>query len=571
MQKTSLHQDSGRQACAQCSASFEITAEDLAFLEKLSPKIGGKILKIPPPTLCPECRRQRHITWRNERTLYQRTCDLCGKSIISIHETSALFPVYCNECWWSDRWNAQVFGCPYDPSRSFLAQMQELRAVVPRNALYLKNTVNCDYCNHSLDIRNCYLCVCVGYNSEDGYYSKWIIKSKNFCDCYQLIGCELQYESFYSNACYNCIVAERSEECRDSAFLYDCTGCSDCFCCWNLRHKRFCIENVQYTEKEYRQRRNAIDLGSYHVFQDSVARYRSLIAARAVRVSMFSRQCENVSGDFLIRCKNVHDSYDVEDGQDARFCYGCAGIRDCYDINEAAVDCELQYDAQSCDLSRRICFSHTSYYCSDGLYLDSCHSCRSCFGSVGLRNAQYCIFNHQYTKEEFETLVPKIIEQMRQDGEWGEFFPAEQSPFAYNETTAMEYFPLTEEEVLRRGLKWKNRTDEPPKVDRIIPAHQLPNAIDDIPDDILNWAIECEATGRPFRIIKQELDLYRAMRLPIPHLHPDERHRRRMALRNPRKLWQRKCAKCGKEIRTTYAPERPEIVYCEACYLAEVY
>ena len=286
---------------------------------------------------------------------------------------------------------------------------------------------------------------------------------------------------------------------------------------------------------------------------------------------MFSRQCENVSGDFLIRCKNVHDSYDVEDGQDARFCYGCAGIRDCYDINEAAVDCELQYDAQSCDLSRRICFSHTSYYCSDGLYLDSCHSCRSCFGSVGLRNAQYCIFNHQYTKEEFETLVPKIIEQMRQDGEWGEFFPAEQSPFAYNETTAMEYFPLTEEEVLRRGLKWKNRTDEPPKVDRIIPAHQLPNAIDDIPDDILNWAIECEATGRPFRIIKQELDLYRAMRLPIPHLHPDERHRRRMALRNPRKLWQRKCAKCGKEIQTTYAPERPEIVYCEACYLAEVY
>jgi len=154
---------------------------------------------------------------------------------------------------------------------------------------------------------------------------------------------------------------------------------------------------------------------------------------------------------------------------------------------------------------------------------------------------------------------------------FGEFFPAEQSPFAYNETTAMEYFPLTEEEVLRRGLKWKNQTDEPPKVDRIIPAHQLPNAIDDIPDDILNWAIECKATGRPFRIIKQELDLYRAMRLPIPHLHPDERHRRRMALRNPRKLWQRKCAKCGKEIRTTYAPERPEIVYCEACYLAEVY
>jgi hypothetical protein len=110
-----------------------------------------------------------------------------------------------------------------------------------------------------------------------------------------------------------------------------------------------------------------------------------------------------------------------------------------------------------------------------------------------------------------------------------------------------------------------------PKVSRVIPAVKLPDAIDDVPDDILNWAIECEATKRPFRIIKQELDFYRKMKLPIPHLHPDERHRRRMALRNPRKLWKRPCMKCGKEMETTYAPERPEIVYCENCYLKEVY
>ena len=110
-----------------------------------------------------------------------------------------------------------------------------------------------------------------------------------------------------------------------------------------------------------------------------------------------------------------------------------------------------------------------------------------------------------------------------------------------------------------------------PKVDKVIPAEKLPDSIDDIPDDILNWAIKCEATGRPFRIIKQELEFYRKMKLPIPHFHPDERHRRRMALRNPRKLWRRPCGKCGKEMETTYAPERPEIVYCESCYLQEVY
>ncbi len=160
---------------------------------------------------------------------------------------------------------------------------------------------------------------------------------------------------------------------------------------------------------------------------------------------------------------------------------------------------------------------------------------------------------------------------MRKAGEWGEFFPVAISPFTYNESVAQEYFPLTREEVEEHGWKWKEEKDEMPKVSKVIPAQKLPDSIEEVPDDILNWAIECEATKRPFKIIRQELDFYRKMRLPIPHFHPDERHRRRMALRNPRKLWKRSCAKCGKEIETTYAPERPEIVYCENCYLKEVY
>jgi len=30
-------------------------------------------------------------------------------------------------------------------------------------------------------------------------------------------------------------------------------------------------------------------------------------------------------------------------------------------------------------------------------------------------------------------------------------------------------------------------------------------------------------------------------------------------------------AKCSKSIQTSYSPERPEIVYCEQCYLQEIY
>ncbi|MEI8092157.1 MAG: hypothetical protein WCG98_08430 [bacterium] len=46
--------------------------------------------------------------------------------------------------------------------------------------------------------------------------------------------------------------------------------------------------------------------------------------------------------------------------------------------------------------------------------------------------------------------MPKIIEKMEADGERGEFFPTSLSPFGYNETVAMEYFPLTKEEAMKQ-------------------------------------------------------------------------------------------------------------------------
>jgi hypothetical protein len=234
---------------------------------------------------------------------------------------------------------------------------------------------------------------------------------------------------------------------------------------------------------------------------------------------------------------------------------------------------ELAYENCECfPTPTHAAFDMNCYSGSDLYYCDHCmNNCQNLFGCVGLKHAQYCVLNVQYTKEEYEKLVPKIIDHMRRTGEWGEFPPTNLSVFAYNESEAADTHPLAREEVEKRGWKWREAKEEPPKVSKVIPAAKLPDAIDDIPDDIVNWAIECEATKRPFKIIKQELEFYREMGLPIPHFHPDERHRRRMALRNPRHLWERACAKCRKNVETTYAPGRPEKVLCEECYLKEVY
>jgi hypothetical protein len=188
-----------------------------------------------------------------------------------------------------------------------------------------------------------------------------------------------------------------------------------------------------------------------------------------------------------------------------------------------------------------------------------------------MRSVSNCILNMQYSEQEYETLVPVIVEAMRREGTWGEFFPTAMSPFAYNDTVAMEYFPLTQEDVHAKGWRWRTIVEEPSDVVRIIDACDVPDSIDDIPDDIVNWAIRSAASRRPYRIIRQELDFYRRMRIPIPRLHPDERYRVRMELRNPRKLWNRECMTCGKRVKTSFAPERPEKVFCEECYLKEVY
>jgi len=55
------------------------------------------------------------------------------------------------------------------------------------------------------------------------------------------------------------------------------------------------------------------------------------------------------------------------------------------------------------------------------------------------------------------------------------------------------------------------------------------------------------------------------MKLPLPRLHPNERHYNRTKMRNPMKLWKR-VTEDGIEVMTSYAPDRPEKIYSEEGY-----
>ena len=555
-----------QQTCVNpwCKQNFEVTDDDLAFYEEVSPIFAGKKEMIPPPTRCPDCRQQRRLAFRNIRHLYQNTCGLTGAPLITNVSPDKPFPVYKREAWHGDGWDAQDFALDLPTSGSPLSAVRKLYETVPRWGNYIEKCKNCDFCMNSYGGKDSYLVFSSG-DFDRCLNSQRVMKAYECVDCLNIQQGELCYECTDSEDLHTCTSLQNCKQCQRCDYCLDCSSCNDCFLCTGLRRKQYCIKNEQFSKEEYKEQKQQL-LGERKTLMEEFHR----IALRVPRIAVHAVACEHVTGDALAHSKGLIHGFYVTNTEDSKYVYDSDHVTLSQDANDADYYTHC-YEASSAAWLNHSLFCENSIYLTDCSYCSTCPNCEHCFACVGLNHKQYCILNKQYTKEEYEALVPKLIEHMRQAGEWGEFFPISLSPFAYNETVAQEYFPLSKEEVLERGWKWRDQKDEIPKVEKIIPATKLPANIDDIPDDILNWAIECSSTHRPFRIIKQELDFYRKMKLPIPHFHPDERHKRRMALRNPRKLFSRTCAKCEKPIETTYAPDRPEIVYCEECYLKEVY
>ena len=101
--------------------------------------------------------------------------------------------------------------------------------------------------------------------------------------------------------------------------------------------------------------------------------------------------------------------------------------------------------------------------------------------------------------------------------------------------------------------------------------HVRPDSIYDVDDSICQEVLKCEQSGKPYKIIQQELEYYKKHGIPLPRLCPAQRHLNRNDLGNPRQLWKRECGECGKAIDTSYKEGRGEKVVCEGCYLSAVY
>lgn len=547
-----------------CSNSFEVLPEDLELLKKFD---------CPEPEQCPTCRHLHRGSFKESLHFYHRPSDLSGKEMITVFGPEVPFPVYSIEEWWSDEWNAFEYGIDFDFSKEFFPQYIEMYNRVPKVANFITKSENSDYCSSAGHAKNAYYC-CTAHRGENLFYCEYVTGHNNdLCDCLVCQGSDNLYECMLSFGCHSSSYLLYCNNTDVSHFCFDCNGCNNCMFCWNLRQKSYHVFNEPVSKEEYEKIKSEYISGKHSDKLKGIEKWHETMS-KAIRKDLSQVNCDNCHGDNLINCSNCYECYNCLNTEDSRYCWGTTPSEKCIsnmDITTGGIG-ELLYNCISIGshnyFLRMCCKCRSSDHCT---YCSDCYNCKHCFGCTGLKQKEYCIFNKQYSKEEYEELQPKMIEYMKKTGEWGKFFPKEMERFAYNESFSMLVEPLSKEEVLRRGWKWKDKVDEPLEVEKTIPAEKLPDDIQDVPDDALNWAIVCEESKRPFRLIQPELKFYRRMNIPIPREHPDVRMDRRRKMRNPLRLWGRKCAKCQKGIQTTYSPDRPEIVYCERCYLEEVY
>lgn len=566
-------------------------------------------MNVPVPTFCPMCRTQRRLAFRNERGLYKRTCDFSGKEIFSMYAKDSPVKVYERDIWLSDKWDPMEYGTDINWNKPFLAQLYDLMLKVPFKSNNSIRGVNSDYSNNITDPKNSYL-VFNATNPEDCMYSNGVNFTRDCVDVSHVSKSETCYESFWLQ---NCNRVHYSKQCADSSDLWfcrDCVGCMNCFGCVNLKNQKYCFFNEQLTKEEYEKKTAGYSLGTRDGYELAVTHAYALWGEHPVKEHQGLKN-QNSYGSYVTNSKNVRDSYLIREGENMRYCQYAQeipGCKDCYDYSVWGDSSQMVYESVSCGTGiQNVKFGFlTQEDVHDMEYTIGCtNGSQNIFGSVGLRKKQYCILNKQYTKEEYETLVAKIKKHMDDmpyvDGKgrvykYGEFLPVEFSPWAYNETIAQEYFPLTKEEALAQGYRWRD-VDTREYVPTI-KNENIPIDITTVESSITKEILECRHKGtcnqnctKAFRIIPDELAFYKKLGLPLPILCPSCRTMERLKLRLGMKVYERKCA-CGGEMsaignyknlathghgdtpcmnvfQTGYDPKHGDIVYCEACYQQE--
>ena len=317
---------------------------------------------------------------------------------------------------------------------SYIKKMEELRRSVPRVALVTINCENSPYVSYSGNLKNCHLLSGSEYD-EDCYYGFWLYNSESCTDCDYCTKCQLCYDCLDCLECYNVHHSQDLTNCTDCEYCYDCAGCQNCFGCAGLRRKQYMFGNKQLTKEEWKEKVAEFKKGKS---AGELGEMLEQLKVQHPHLYVHELNNENSIGDYVYDSKNSHECFDVKGMEDCAYCDNTIELKDCMDMSNSYYGSELNYEVMS---EMNLINCNFCVTCFDSNDLDHCelvYNSHDCFGCFTLNHAEYCIFNKQYSKEEYFKEVERIKKEMIESGEYMKF-PC--STYPYEDSNAAMHWP----------------------------------------------------------------------------------------------------------------------------------
>ena len=540
-----------KRRCEETGEEFEITGTEVELYKNLS---------LPLPHTAPYVRLRQARAHIGGLELFPRET-IEGKPTVSMYDPGSPAPLTSPQKWHSDEFDALKYGQLLDPMKPFFQQWTKFSNTVPRPSIITDPTSeNCNWCLYDISFRNSYATY-GGVACDTVLYTDMSIRATHSVDVANIIDSEWSYESV---SMFQCSQAHFSENCTSCLNVYFCFGCvnlSDSFGCVNLKNKQYCFLNVQLTLEEYKKRISQIDLSDAAVLEYWQQKTRELwqqgyYMAEANLNSEESKgdglvDCKEVSGISVFQSNRVYNAFDVSFAKDSCDIQTSSNLERCGNV----ISCTNGYENKMCV---------SCHGCIDIEYSELCISCEHCFGCIGLKRKKFCIFNVQYSEEEYWKKLDHIKTEMLKRGEYGKNFPYSTSLLAYNTSHADPFFPLSEERASSLGARWY--TFPPANISNVLVIDSLPTKLSEVTPDILNQQFLCPETCRPFRIVKPELEFHQKMTIALPRVHPVARRKNRYTRMLGLHLFDRSCKECGTSILTRVSPASQVSVTCSTCY-----
>ncbi len=411
----------------------------------------------------------------------------------------------------------------YDKNTSFFDTYKKLLENTPMlSRLVGQDMENCDYAESASNSKNVYLSYTVIKNCENIIYTFYAQDGVSDVVNGVMVWDKSQYIYFASGILHSFKVFY-SKYIVNSNNIWFCTnliGCSECIFCDNLENKKYCIKNIEYSKEEYLKKKweileKKLEFSQYYLQLNKTA---NNIAST------------NVTGQFCVESDNIENgyfSYRLHSGRNVIFVGHWDGRRDVYDTfwNDGDGIWSVYGGTNSwgyehqylCDA---VLWSHL-YYCFN------CIECSYCLGCNSLLNKSYCIFNKQYSKEEWYEKVDEIFSDMEEQWILWNSLPWELNPFYFNDTVAWLLWDFTQEEVEAKWYLWR---DEESKTD--IPEWSEVIQVSELEDyqwfsQDWEWKINPEILKKVivdekwnyYRIVQMEYDFLMKHGLPLPEIH----------------------------------------------------